>query len=296
MRCGSRKRSVALMCRSNALRLVFLLFGLGSVHAQTPNLAVRMREIVSYDTVSIDLTSEGSGPLIVLLPSRGRDLDDFDGVAAGLAKAGFRVLRPQPRGAGASKGPSDGVRLQDLARDVAFVIERENAGPAVIAGHAFGNWVARMVATDHRHLVHGVALIAAAAKTFPQSLRADVQQSANASLPDETRLEALRRGFFFPGHDASVWLHGWAPEANRIQGLASAATKQAEYWQAGGVPMLDVVPDSDPFKPKDKWFESREEFGDRVTVAIIANASHALIPEQPRAVVEAIVNWVRKLP
>ncbi|WP_284178052.1 alpha/beta hydrolase [Rhabdaerophilum sp. SD176] len=255
-----------------------------------------MREIVTYDHVSIDLTSEGSGPLIVLLPSRGRDLDDFDIVAAGLAQAGFRVLRPQPRGAGASKGPSDGIRMQDLARDVAFVIEREKAGPAVIVGHAFGNWVARMVATDHRHLVRGVALVAAAAKTFPDSLRADVQQSANAALPNATRLEALRRGFFFPGHDASVWLHGWAPEANRIQGLASAATKQAEYWQAGGVPILDVVPDSDPFKPKEKWFESREEFGDRVTVTIIPNASHALIPEQPQAVVEAVASWARRLP
>jgi pimeloyl-ACP methyl ester carboxylesterase len=255
-----------------------------------------MRESVTYDNVSIDLTSEGAGPLIVLLPSRGRDLDDFDQVAAGLAKAGFRVLRPQPRGAGISRGPTEGIRLQDLARDVAFIIEREKAGPAIIAGHAFGNWVARMVATDHRHLVRGVALLAAAAKTFPDRLRLDVQQSASASLPDAKRLEALRRSFFLPGHDASVWLHGWAPEANRIQGLASAATKQAEYWQAGGVPILDVVPDSDPFKPQEKWFESREEFGDRVTVTVIPRASHALIPEQPQAVVDAIVSWALQLP
>lgn len=274
------------------LCLAFLASGYGPAQAQAPN----MREIVTYDTVSIDLISEGSGPLIVLLPSRGRDLDDFDIVAAGLAQSGFRVLRPQPRGAGASKGPSDGIRLQDLARDVAFIIEREKAGPAVIAGHAFGNWVARMVATDHRHLVRGVVLLAAAAKTFPDNLRHDVQQAANANLPVETRLAALRRGFFHPGHDAALWLHGWAPEANRIQGLASTATKQAEYWEAGGVPLLDVVPESDPFKPKDKWFESREEFGDRVTVTIIPNASHALIPEQPQAVVDAIVSWVRRLP
>lgn len=273
------------------LCLALLLGGMSVAHAQAP----KMRELVTYDTVSIDLMSEGTGPLVVLLPSRGRDLDEFDDVAAGIAKVGFRVLRPQPRGAGASKGPTEGVRLQDLARDVAFVIEREKAGPAVIAGHAFGNWIARMVATDHRHLVRGVVLMAAAAKTFPDSLRADVQQASNASLPNDTRLEALRRGFFLPGHDASVWLHGWAPEANRIQGLASAATKQAEYWEAGGVPMLDIVPDSDPFKPREKWFESREEFGDRVTVTVIPRASHALIPEQPQAVVDAIVSWVQQL-
>ena len=59
--------------------------------------------------------------------------------------------------------------------------------------------------------------------------------------------------------------------------------------------MLDLVPDSDPFKPKEKWNESREEFGDRVTVKIIPNASHALIPEQPAAVVEAIASWMKTL-
>ncbi|OJY01230.1 MAG: alpha/beta hydrolase [Rhizobiales bacterium 62-17] len=251
--------------------------------------------MVEAGPAKIDVIAEGRGPLIVMLPSRGRDSEDFDAVAEGLAKAGFRVVRPQPRGAGASTGPTENVRMQDLAADVAAVIAQEKAGPAVIAGHAYGNWVARMVATDHPQLVRGIVLIAAAAKTFPDELRAVVQQSGDPKLPDETRLAALKRGFFLPGHDASVWLKGWAPAANRIQGAAATATKQAEYWNGGGVKMLDLVPDSDPFKPKEKWNESREEFGDRVTVKIIPNASHALIPEQPAAVVEAIADWVKAL-
>jgi len=255
----------------------------------------RDREIVRYDNVEIDLIAEGRGPLVVMLPSRGRDSEDFDDVASRLAQAGYRVLRPQPRGAGKSTGPLEGIRMQDLARDVAHVIAREKAGPAVIAGHAYGNWVARMTATDHPALVRGIVLMAAAARTFPDELRAVVQQSADASLPDEQRLAALRKGFFLPAHDASVWLRGWAPAANKAQGVAASATKQAEYWQAGTVPMLDLVPDRDPFKPKEKWNESREEFGERVSVVVIANASHALIPEQPGAVVDAIVAWIAKL-
>src|SRR5207244_8251513 len=104
------------------------------------------------------------------------------------------------------------------------------------------------------------------------------------------RLAALRKGFFAPTHDASVWLRGWSPAANKAQSVAASATKQAEYWQAGTVPMLDLVPDGDPFKPKEKWNESREEFGERVSVVVIPNASHALIPEQPDAVVDAILD------
>lgn len=255
----------------------------------------RTREIVRYDNVEIDLIAEGRGPLIVMLPSRGRDSEDFDDVASRLAAAGYRVLRPQPRGAGRSTGPLEGIRMQDLARDVAHVIARENAGPAVIAGHAFGNWVARMTATDHPALVRGIVLMAAAAKTYPDELRAVVQQAADVTLPDEQRLAALRKGFFAPTHDASVWLRGWAPAANKVQSVAASATKQAEYWQAGTVPMLDLVPDGDPFKPKEKWNESRAEFGERVSVVVIPNASHALIPEQPGAVVDAVVAWIAKL-
>jgi len=269
---------------------------LGVIACPTSAEASKVRELVALGNVVIDLIAEGAGPPVVLLPSRGRGSEDFDAIAEGIAKAGFRVLRPQPRGAGRSTGPTDRLRMQDLARDVALVIERENNGPAVIVGHAFGNWVARMVATDHKHLVRGVALMAAAAKSFPVSLRADVQQSADETLPRAVRLAALRRAFFHSDHDPSVWLSGWAPEANRLQGIASAATGQAEYWQAGGVPILDIVPESDPFKPKDKWFESREEFGSRVTVTVVPRASHALVPEQPRLVVDVIVAWIRQLP
>src|SRR5262249_38760817 len=116
----------------------------------------RTRSLVTYDNVTIDLITEGRGPPIVLLPSRGRDSEDYDEVAAARAREGFRVRRPQPRGMHASRGPLEGITLHDLARDVATVIERENTGPAVIVGHAYGNWVARMTAVDYPKLVRGV--------------------------------------------------------------------------------------------------------------------------------------------
>ena len=256
----------------------------------------RARTLVTYDNVSIDLIAEGHGPLIVLLPSRGRDSEDYDEVAAGLAKAGFRVLRPQPRGMHASKGPMKDITLHDLARDIAEVITRENAGPAVIVGHAYGNWVARMTAVDYPKLVRGVVLAAAAAKKFPARLSELVSKSADIKLPEAERLAYMREIFFAPQSDATVWLKGWWAEASEAQRVAAANVKQSDWWAAGTVPLLDLQAGSDPFKPAGTQNELKDEFTSRVTIVVIPNASHALLPEQPAAVTEAIADWVRKLP
>jgi pimeloyl-ACP methyl ester carboxylesterase len=257
---------------------------------------------VVYDNVCLNVIAEGQGPLVVLLPGRGRGSEDFDELAAGIAQAGFRVLRPQPRGAGGSAAPMKDLTLHDFARDVAEVIKRENSGPAVIVGHAFGNWVARMTAVDDPALVRGVVIVAAAAKAYPngfagaKELSEAVRLAGDINLPDNERLKYLRMAFFAPGHDASVWLNGWYPAADEAEAAAGRATKQSEWWSGGNVPLLDVQAANDPFKPASMSNEMRDEFGDRVTIAVIANASHALIPEQPAAVVDAIVGWMRKLP
>jgi len=255
----------------------------------------RTRALVKYDNVEIDTIAEGKGPLIVLLPSRGRDSEDYDEVAAGLAKEGFRVLRPQPRGMHASKGPLKDITLHDLARDVATVIERENVAPAVIVGHAYGNWVARMTAVDYPNLVRGVVLAAAAAKKFPPRLSQLVSKSADETVSEAERLAAMQEIFFASGNDPRIWLKGWWKEASEAQRVAAANVKQSDWWAAGSAPLLDLQAGNDPFMPEASRNDLKNEFPDRVTVAVIPNSSHALLPEQPAAVVKAIAGWVRGL-
>jgi pimeloyl-ACP methyl ester carboxylesterase len=40
----------------------------------------------------------------------------------------------------------------------------------------------------------------------------------------------------------------------------------------------------------------KDELGERVGVVVIPRASHALIPEQPQAVVDALTAWIKRLP
>jgi pimeloyl-ACP methyl ester carboxylesterase len=225
--------------------------------------ADRTRAIVPAGDARIELIAEGEGPLLVLLPSSSRDSEDFDAVAASFAAAGLRVLRPQPRGMGASVGPMGHLTLHDFAADVAAVIEAERSGPAVVLGHAFGQWVARTLAADRPDLVRGVVLAAAAAKTAPPELREHLARCANTDLPDADRLAALRVAFFAPGHDPTE---------------------------------LDVQAECDPWRPRDTLHQMRNDLGaDRVTVVVIADASHALIPEQPDRLVAAVLEWMRTL-
>ena len=271
--------------------------------ATLPVQAEPERDIVLYDDIRIEVIAEGRGPLIVMLPSRGRGAADFDDVAGELVKAGFCVVRPEPRGAALSLGPMQNLTLHDLAHDVAAVIRNAGGGgPAIIVGHAFGSWVARMVAVDHPELVRGVVMVAAAAKAYPagfagaKELSEAVRKSGDFALPSSERLRYLRLAFFAPNSDASLWLEGWHPAADEMQSAAGRAVKQSEWWSGGGVPLLDLQGELDPFKPRAMSNEMRDEFGERVSVVAIANASHALIPEQPMAVTEAILAWIGKLP
>src|ERR1044072_8405001 len=204
MRYGSARLVAGGAMRTILMRITGAILMTGAAAAQE-----RTRSLVSYDNVTIDLIAEGRGPLIVLLPSRGRCAEDYDEVAAGLAKEGFRVLRPQPRGMHASKGPLKDITLHDLARDVATVIEREKAGRAVIVRPAYGKWVARMTAVDHPKMVRGIVLAAAAAKKFPPRLSQLVSKSADQAVPDPERLAPMQDIFFASGNDPRIWLKGW---------------------------------------------------------------------------------------
>jgi len=257
----------------------------------------RTRELIQAGTTQIELIAEGSGTLLVMLPSSSRDSEDFDDVAAMFAAAGLRVLRPQPRGMGRSTGPLDGLTLHDYARDVAAVVEAQHAGPAVVLGHAFGQWVARTLAADRPDLVRGVVLAAAAARAIRPDLRAELAVCVDTSRPEAERRAALRTAFFAPGHEPPAnWLSGWHSAASKSQHAATAATPQEEWWTAGTAPVLDLQGAQDPWRPRETVGDFQRDLGaHRVTVQVIDQCSHAMFPEQAGAVVHAVLAWIRGL-
>lgn len=253
--------------------------------------------------VEIAYQVEGEGPQVFILPSLGRGPADYDALAPLLVRVGFTVVRPWPRGLGSSQGPMDELDLAELADDVLAVVEATGARRPVVAGHAFGNFVARTLAARHPHAVRGVALLAASAgKTandeppITPELLASVYASGDLGLPAQERLEHLRQAFFAPGNDPAVWLDGWHPALKQAQAKAYAQARVEDYFDAGGVPLLDLQAQEDTIAPRRHAHVLQDALGAQVIVVVIPRAGHALVPEQPAAVCDALATWMRHLP
>jgi pimeloyl-ACP methyl ester carboxylesterase len=207
------------------------------------------------------------------------------------------VLRPQPRGIGRSNGPMSGIDLHDYANDVAAVIEHAAGGPAFVVGHAFGNRVARLLATIRPDLVRAVSLVAAnvSKDPSPPNVRTAIRTSADPSADEAERLKALQFAFFAPGNDARQWLAGWHPEVLAAERIAGDRTSREEDYAAGHAPVLYLQPDHDPLAHVDNAEEYKRALGDRVTVVVIPHASHAAVTEQPEFIADELIKFARGL-
>lgn len=286
---ASRRRRAALVALAGA-------FAVGACAPFAPARTVRQRALLTDGAVRIDVIVEGRGPAVVLLPSSQRDSEDFDGLAERLAAFGFKVLRPQPRGMGASAGPMNDLTLHVLAGDVATTVRQLGGGRAVLVGHAYGHFVARVADLDHPGLVRGVVVAGGAARTFPPGVARSLAVASDPAQSRDARLRGLREGFFAPGNDPTPWLEGWHPALREVYSRAGRMPAKEVWWPVSNAPILDLQGAEDPWRPPATRNELKDVLGDKVQVKIVPRASHALIPEQPAAVAQAIADWIGTLP
>ncbi|CAH0039988.1 unnamed protein product [Clonostachys rhizophaga] len=250
---------------------------------------------VKTEQSALRVMVQGSGPSVVIIPSYGRDGgEDFNGISTILVKAGYKVLRPQPRGIMGSIGPMSNVTLDDLAADVAQVIDTLAGGRAIVFGHAFGTFVTKRTALNYPDKVPAIITAAPGAPDIPSDIAPLPLVCGNLTLPVSVRLAALEKGFFKPGHNARIWLDGWYPQTLALEHAAiEAAGDMTTFWAgANTTQVLEIIPAEDPFQPQAQWNYTIDRFADRVTVAVVENASHALFPENLSGVANAVLPWI----
>lgn len=249
------------------------------------------RVVVGAAEIAVRSAGDRAGPVVVALPSLGRSGRDFDALAATLVDRGYRVVLPEPRGIAGSTGPLEGLTLHDLAADIAVAIREATPKHVTLIGHAFGNRLARTLATDHPALVSQLVLIAAGGLIpIREPIVAAMIGCLTPTLPRAERLKHLQTAFFAPGNDPSVWLDGWWPETALTQTAAVRATPVEDWWEAGGKPMTILQAEFDAIATRENADDLKRRLGDRVKIIDITNAGHAMLPEQPEQIARAVLS------
>ena len=88
--------------------------------------------------------------------------------------------------------------------------------------------------------------------------------------------------------DPSPWLKGWWLEAAQAQSSAVRSAVLEEWWEAGQAPLLIIQGLEDAIAPVANGRQLAEVLGDRAKLVELANAGHALLPEQPDAIAQEI--------
>lgn len=251
--------------------------------------------------LGIEYYDAGAGDVVVLLASFARPASDFNELATALHGADFRTLAIESRGIGASEGggPRSRPTLFDLAADVGAVLRASGVAddtPVHVVGHAFGNRVARSFATRYPKRTRRVALIAAGGRApIPEYLTRAIMISAATFLPWSWREPSLRLAFFASGSEIpDYWKTGWSLWGGLAQGFAARAAKSEEFWAGGSGTLLALQAMDDALAPAlVSGFVLRDEFPRRVKLVPVTEAGHAFLPEQPKAIANEIIAFLR---
>jgi pimeloyl-ACP methyl ester carboxylesterase len=270
-----------------------------NANAQTPAASIRVETgVIKLAESGIEYFSQGQGQAIVLLPGGSLTVGYLDGLSQALAKAGYRVVRINLRGAGKSTGSATDVTLHTLAADVAGVIEALKIQPVNLGGHAFGNRVARMLAADRPDLVRSVILVAAGGKVNPAP---PAEQALgiifNPKSADPEVLGAMSFMVGDPKDGPAVWKvlkPSRAPAAAGIQAAAAKSTPLEDWWAPKGTSKYLVLQGTnDQAAPVENGELLKKELGERVTLVPFPGAGHLMVIEQPKKAADAIVAFLK---
>ena len=242
--------------------------------------------------------SEGSGPRVILMASAGRESSDFNELIGDLVDAGYRAMAIEAPGIKGTSMLSD-ASLYSFATHVEAVINNDTKakgeGPTFLIGHAFGNRVVRAAATKYPELIRGTILIAAGGeKPIEPTADAALKNIFNPISSFKKRKKDMAYAFFADGNEIpKYWQRGWHTKTAVLQGKSRTATQDTDWLSGGTSPMLVVQADADRIAPKKDTADILSaKYPDRVTVALIENAGHALLPEQPEAISKAVLDFL----
>lgn len=231
---------------------------------------------------------------IALIPSLARGTADFDELVRSLTQRGYHCVGFNPRGVEGAPARTPYADLLEWADEIADELRKMRLEHVTVIGHALGGRVARCLASRHPDLVDRLILLAAGGSVeVAKEIYDAAFMAIEHDLPDAEWCRLMHKsGFFSPVNDPMVWRSGWWRNVSRDQKTAYENTDIASFEAGGQAPMLIIQGLDDVGAPPENGYRLAARFPDRVTLCDVPGAGHAMLPEQPDLILNAILKWL----
>ncbi|RCX13916.1 pimeloyl-ACP methyl ester carboxylesterase [Fontibacillus phaseoli] len=246
---------------------------------------------------------QGQGETLVLLHGFCGSSAYWERVIPLLA-ASYRVIAPDLRGHGSSDAPLGAYTIEQMADDVAGLLESLGIERYTLLGHSMGGYVALSLLQRYANRLNGVGLIHSTA--YPDSDEAKEKRlQAVAAIGSEgitPFVDGLVPGLFAPELRETL-----TTEVNRAkeigyktppQGASGSAMAMREridrrdVLSATVLPVLLVAGENDQLIPIERTFTTE---GDNVTKAVIKGAGHMSMYEAPEQLSAVIMDFLQSI-
>ena len=249
-------------------------------------------------SITYHLSKPNTAPqkeVVVLLASAGREASDFNELILELNNAGYKTLAVEAPGINGTSLLNNVDLLGMTAPVRQAILQVTPDKPIFLIGHAYGNRLARAYAYKYPDNINSVVLLAAGGQV-------EIESKAKKALRDifhplrstQSRLKDIQYAFFADGNEVpKYWRRGWHTKTAILHDQTRGLNVTKEWQGASGVPMLVVQPAQDRIAPKkDAADFLAARYPGQVEVVVIENAGHALLPEQPEAVADAVIEFL----
>lgn len=257
-------------------------------------------EKINVNGTTIAYDDQGQGEVIVLLHG-------FCGSSAYWEKiepllvTKFRVITPDLRGHGASDAPQGAYTIEQMADDVAGLLEALKVEKYTLLGHSMGGYITLALAQQYSDRLHGFGLIHSTG-------HADGVEAQDGRLQavSKIRSEGITKFIddLVPRLFAQNHLESLSSEVHRAkeigyrtppQGAAGAVLAMRKRLDRQGVmantklPLLLVAGEHDNVVTLDRIFTTD---GSHVTKAVIKEAGHMSMYEAPEQLAHVITDFM----
>jgi 3-oxoadipate enol-lactonase len=266
--------------------------------------AVRVATHHTFSAPQLKVALQGGGPPVMLSHALGLDLHMWDDFAARLA-ADRTVLRYDQRGHGGSARPPGPYALDDLVDDAARLIREWGRGPIVFIGLSMGGMVGQGLAVRYPELLRGVVLANTTAR-YPDAARpvwatriGSVEQGGMAAVADAVVERYLHADYRATHPAEAAALRAKLLRADPAGYVAACHAVAGVNWlerlSTVRTPALVIAGARDAGATP----EMAKAIAERIAgaeLAVLEDASHLSVAEQPERFAELVQRFLAKLP